>query len=376
MKRVDFFIAKKYLKNDKNKNIYYSKISIIIGFFIYIIINALINGFNSKIENSLLKTIPSITYESETDKLYERYYLDKLNENKEIEHFNSYTNIFGVIKEKQKELNIKGIGKINEYLLEKNCIDRFEEKNSVCLSKKLAKELNLNINEEFNLTTYSNKTIKNIKFKYVGNLKVDTAFYNYMIISNEKNIKNILNKDTSTGIEVYLKKPLEIDSFLEDKQIIFYQTVYIKTWKSKLSRVYEDLNVIKLLSIFILIFIMLLSILNMIFNIIIKINEKKKELILLRNIGFSKNKIRNIFLLQTVYVYIKSVIISLLLSVIAIFFFIDLVNYLNIDISNGYYTFSELPITIDYKGTLKAMLLVGLLYTSIAYCYLRKIKII
>lgn len=376
MKRVDFFIAKKYLKNDKNKNIYYSKISIIIGFFIYIIINALINGFNSKIENSLLKTIPSITYESETDKLYERYYLEKLNENKEVEHFNSYTDIFGVIKEKQKEINIKGIGKINEYLLEKNCIDRFEEKNAVCLSKKLAKELNLNINDEFNLTTYSNKTIKNIKFKYVGNLKVDTAFYNYMIISNEKNIKNILNKDTSTGIEVYLKKPLEIDSFLEDKQIIFYQTVYIKTWKSKLSRIYEDLNVIKLLSIFILMFIMLLSILNMIFNIIIKINEKKKELILLRNIGFSKNKIRNIFLLQTVYVYIKSVLISLLISIIAIFFFIDLVNYLNIDISNGYYTFSDLQITIDYKSTLKAMLLVGLLYTSIAYCYLRKIKII
>ena len=321
--KLEFFIALKYLKSKTKEKFIsitaiFSFVGIMLGVATLIIVMSVMNGFREEFTNMILGINSHITVYS-----YERNFEDY---EKAIELIKSNSNVKNVnpIIENQVMLLandntsgaiIKGIEKKDLETKEKiyknissfNFDNNFND-NSILLGQTLAIRLRVSegdtvkiISPETNSTILG--TLPRIKtYKVVGTF--GSGMYEYdagtAFIPLNMAQRQFKYLNSVSGIEIYLKDTNKIDETYEDLYTKLKNNnfdVKLIDWKQSNSAFIGALNVERNVMFIILTMIILVATFNIISSLIMLVNDKSKQIALLRTIGFTRKSIMRIFLI-------------------------------------------------------------------------------
>jgi lipoprotein-releasing system permease protein len=353
----DLFLGFKYAKSDKHNN-FLSKVGIIFGIAITIIIMSVISGFEHEIEEKLLTYIPHIDFKAKYNQqfLMEDKYIEKLKKEKDIVELVKYSEFFAFVKlnKEHEKLLVTGVNlKDTDFYnlnLDESCKNNFNKKNSICLSEYLVKKLKLKLNDKIKILS-SNKGLQPHyeSYQYTGKIKSKIKIFNNIAIMSEDNVKEKLDIKNSEGIRIKISKPFKAIELASKYRELIEERKIINTWYEDFMYIYKDFSSIKILSYWVLFFIVILSLLNIISNLLINLKKKEREIEILKSMGYSKNRIKRIFLISVSYNYIKSVCLAILIGVLLSFNLLNLFEFFNI--SKTIFAedfFSAIPVKINY----------------------------
>ena len=106
-------------------------------------------------------------------------------------------------------------------------------------------------------------------------------------------------RNSATAIEIFLKDINNIDNIKKTifQDVLADENIYLSDWQSSNSGFIEALKVERTVMFFILTLIILVAVFNIISSMIMLVNDKNKNIALLRTIGMTKYGILRIFLI-------------------------------------------------------------------------------
>lgn len=358
MNSNSFSIGYRYSNSLKHNN-FFSKIGILFGLIITIVVLSIVNGFKQEIENKLLANIPhaEVVAKYNGQLINYKQYLNDFIIQDNITQAIPFSEVKGFIKSNKShnKVLITGVDKnyisFYNYELSENCSNFYNQKNTICLGDKLAKSINVNIGD--NLKILVNDKTKNKpyykNFKYIGSFKSETSVNKFTAITIEKNIRDLKYILHAEGIRYKTKTPFNIKDKGYELIKNIPEKVILSTWKQQFYNIYNDLKLIQSLSFIVFFFIVLLSLLNLISNLVINLKQKEQDINIFKSFGYSNKKIKNIFLFSIIINYFKYLLIGLISSII-ISYNIDSISLffgLN-DIASFDSLFSTVPSKIDF----------------------------
>ncbi|PIP19983.1 MAG: lipoprotein-releasing system transmembrane subunit LolC [Candidatus Omnitrophica bacterium CG23_combo_of_CG06-09_8_20_14_all_40_11] len=307
--RTELFISWRYLIT-KRKEKFISLISIIsilgiaIGVMALIVVIGVMTGFDKDLRDKIVGNYSHITitsYKGIDDKEYVQI-LNKISANPQIKGISPYVQGQVLIKEGNRfiAVGLKGINpqtessvtKLKKYLTAGNMDSLGQDK--VIIGKELALYLGLGLNSD--LTIYS-------PFGKERNLKVvgifNSGMYDYdlnLVFTDTKTAQDILGLNNKfSAIAVKLDNlNLAAQVKVELSNILGFD-YNLKTWMEANQNFFAALKLEKLTMFIILTLIILVASFNIISTLVVMVVEKTRDIGILKAIGMTSARIRNIF---------------------------------------------------------------------------------
>ncbi len=320
--KLEFLIAFRYLKSKRKEGFIsviaiFSFIGIMIGVATLIVVMSVMNGFRHELVSRMLGINSHLTLYSKVGGIenYEDIIL-KLKKIDDIKYINPIIESQAMISTGAKNNGglVRGIYENDlkyKKLISENIIDgnlqKINQKDYVAIGSSLAQSLNLRSEDKFKIiSAETNNTIigaiPRIKTYKVGAV-FSSGLYEYdsttVFMNFEMAQIHFRQRNSATAIEIFLKDINNIDNI---KKIIFQdvladENIYLSDWQSSNSGFIEALKVERTVMFFILTLIILVAVFNIISSMIMLVNDKNKNIALLRTIGMTKYGILRIFLI-------------------------------------------------------------------------------
>ncbi|MCD6579413.1 ABC transporter permease [bacterium] len=341
------FLANKFFKKGKRGYIsFISNISVIgitVGVAALIIILSVMNGFSSDLKDKVIGTRAHIYLSSLFGPIhdYEKV-IDKVKNNKEI---------IGISPVSSSEIMIKNGDSVNGGILfgvDRNTVEeviKFKKymvlghvedlsDDGVILGEELAFSLNATLGESITVISPKIKVMpdgsifpKTKKLIVEGIIK--TGMYEYdksFLYTTLKNFDRLFEQPENSTTAIYIK----VKNVYETKKVIkqlskeLPKNLFSRDWIDMNHNLFTALRTEKFVMGLILFIIVLVAGINIIITIIMMVQEKKKEVGILRSLGIKRSGIKRIFLLQGIYMgsigtLLGSVIGVLVVAAIKIF---------------------------------------------------------
>ena len=387
LSRSEILITIRFLFSKKTEGYvsifsWFSIIGITIGVAAIIIVMSVMNGFRSNLTERLIGVNSHLNIYSFNEKIKN----DEIEIIKKQMDSTMYKEVFssietqglvisdniskGVILRAYKEISTE------HYLYESLITEQISiiDFNTIIIGDALAKELNLKIGDEIKIAIPKTDTTLLGNIPRFKTLKVNGIFdfgmfeydSNLVFISLELSRKLLLfDDDIYNRLEFYLFDPLQVDSFkkLIDSNIRKNNlNLYSLSWKDRNLSLMNALKVEKNVMFLILTLIIIVASMNIISGLIIFVKEKKKDIGILKTLGFTNLSLLKIFfvigltigLIGTISGTILGIIITENLNVIQNL----LENLLDTDLfSEEIYFLSTLPSDIKYQEVLFVFLI-------------------
>ena len=323
--KLEFLIALRYLKS-KNKEKFisitaiFSFIGITLGVATLIIVMSVMNGFREDFTNRILGINSHISIYSANEREFNDYQkainsilLDDnvKNVNPIIENqvmvMNSDSTSGALIKGmKIEDLKKKEtvFNKISAFNFDDDFVD-----NAILLGNTLAMKLRANIGDEIKIIAPESNstilgTIPRIKtYKVIGTFSSGMYEYDanvaFIPLATAQKHFRYLN-DSVGGLEVYLKNVDDLDGSynkIASKLKNDGFSVNLIDWKQSNEAFMGAIKVERNVMFIILTLIILVATFNIISSLTMLVNDKNKQIALLRTVGFAKNSIMRIFFL-------------------------------------------------------------------------------
>ena len=319
--KLELLIAWRYLRSRRKEGFIsitaiFSFIGIMIGVATLIIVMAVMNGFRHELVSRIIGINSHLTVYSKSNSIN-----DYQNIIANIDNLESVKYANAII-EKQvmisaSKINQGALVKAIKYqdLITKDLIINniiigdasfLNNKNNVIIGVNIAKSLNLNIGDQFKIISADiNETIlgsiPRIKTYKVGAI-FESGMYEYdsSTIFMNFNMAQIhfKYKDNISAIEIFLEDLSKINDVKNNiSQLLFNNNLYINDWQETNASFIDALKVERTAMFLILTLIILVAAFNVISSMIMLVNDKKKNIALLRTIGMSKSEIMRIFLI-------------------------------------------------------------------------------
>lgn len=339
MKIVSFYLSIKYLLSKKDKDFsvnIFSIIGVFLSSLALITVFSVMNQLNLNSKEALFKSYPHVIVK------------EKPKENKNIEAVSVYysTNVI-LVKDNEKKL-FKLVGLSKEELKERfNYIS--ENKYEIIMPYEKIKLYFKNNPEQFvdliNFNQFRYTILGNIplkrKVKIVGNYKNEGFEANYIYTTIDTIKKLTLNK-VEKHYRLTLKNPEDLNGI---KNIQY-------SWKQDFEDFYNALELEKKLVLSLMSSIILIALLNIYLSIEITINEKKKDIAVMKSIGYSQKAINLIFIIKTLLNNIIGLFLGTVIAILFIYYdreifvLLNLENYINIDLEVDYLNIIIINISI------------------------------
>ena len=321
--KLEFFIALRYLKS-KNKEKFisitaiFSFVGITLGVATLIIVMSVMNGFREDFMDRILginSHISVFPIERELTNYEEAIKIIKNNKNvknaspiieNQVMILTDDNTVGAIVKGINKEDLIKK-EKIYDNISAFNFVENYED-NAILLGKSLAMKLRLVdgdnvkiISPESNSTILG--TIPRMKtYRVVGTFSSGMYEYDSSVAFIPLNSaqKHFKYQNSVGAIEVYLKDTNNIENTYNDIERDLKNNgfdVKLVDWKQSNSAFIGALNVERNVMFIILTLIILVATFNIISSLTMLVNDKNKQIALLRTIGFTKKSITKIFLI-------------------------------------------------------------------------------
>ena len=349
----------------------FSFLGIMLGVAVLIIVMSVMNGFKTDLTKKILGLNPHIVIQPNGFKIDEDF-TKKLTENfEEIEVSKSY---FGegivIINNNAKGVILKGIDKREKSIKEffenytsKGNVRNFKI-NNVFIGSELA--FNLGLEEGDSISLMSSAFIstpfgglpKQENFKVAG--VFSTGFLEFdqnFIFLNLQDALSLFDKQNNDlNLEIYLKNPLEANSYKKEIQKINYN-YFIYTWSDLNKSLFSALKVERNVMFIILSLIIVVAAFNIISGLTILIKNKTKEIAILKTLGFSNESIKKTFFLTGLtigfFATISGIILGILFSLNIEKIRIFLLTVFNFEIfPSDIYFLEKLPSEINTNSIL------------------------
>lgn len=321
---IEFFIAKKHIMERKKQSII-SILGIVIGITVLTVATAINNGLNNNMINSILSISPHITVGN--NGFYIENYKDYVTKIEKIKGVKgvvpTYTNQ-GILKSDNDYgsystgVQLQGMDlekALKAMNLEKIIIEGKVEKNQynkIIVGSELYEQLGLKVGEEVEITSAENKKVK-LKIGAVfksGNQQIDNSLVIMPLITTQFISES---GEVLRSLDVMLNNPYDapkIQPLIAD----IVKEYKVRTWGEINETLLKALNLEKTVGIvlFSLIIIIAGFVVGVVLNTMVR--EKTKDIGILRAMGYSKNSVMRIFLLEGIILGFTGIIIGICTS--------------------------------------------------------------
>jgi lipoprotein-releasing system permease protein len=395
--RLEFLIAIRYLKSKRKEGFIsviavFSFIGIMIGVATLIIVMSVMNGFRYELIERILGINSHLTVYSKEHKIanYQEI-VDKIKKIDGVTYANPIVEAQAMISSKNKNSGglIRGISVDdlkNKKLITENItagdLNKINQKNSVIIGSILAQNLGLKINDPIKIISGETNetiigTIPRIKTYMVAGI-FDSGMYEYdsttIFMNFEMAQIHFRYANSASAIEIFTKNSHDFSNNFEDnfenvklqiyKSLIDNDGLYFNDWQQANSSFIEALKVESTVMFFILTLIILVAVFNIISSMIMLVNDKNKNIALLRTLGMSKNAILRIFLICGSMIGFLGTIFGLIIGII----FSANINNIKLFLESATDTTLFNP-AIYFLSTLPSRILIGdvILITSMSF---------
>jgi len=320
--KLEFLIAFRYLKSKRKEGFIsviaiFSFVGIMIGVATLIVVMSVMNGFRHELVSRMLGINSHLTLYSKAGGIenYEDIIL-KLKKIDGIKYLNPIIESQAMISTGSKNNGglVRGINANDlefKKLISENIIDgnlnKINQKDYVAIGSSLAQSLNLRSEDKFKIiSAETNNTIigaiPRIKTYKVGAV-FSSGLYEYdsttIFMNFEMAQIHFRQRNSATAIEIFLNDVNNIERIKKSifTEVLADENIYISDWQSSNSSFIEALKVERTVMFFILTLIILVAVFNIISSMIMLVNDKNKNIALLRTIGMTKYGILRIFLI-------------------------------------------------------------------------------
>ena len=313
--KIELTIALRYLKPKKKEGFLklisiFSFVGISLGVAILIIVMSVMNGFRTELVDKILGFNPHIIvkpYEKKIDKDDLNLLEEFKEEIKRVDFsFNGQAilinkeNTTGVLVRSYFQDDIESIELINNGIID-GSLNLFK-KNTISVGKELAISLNLIAEDEVTLMSTANLQTPfgnlplNEKFKIssiftTGLVEFDQSVI-FMPFENASSLFELTDKDIN--LEIYLKKPAEVES-IKNEVVKLFNDHYVYSWADLNKSFFGALKVERNVMFIILTLIIVVAAFNIISGLTILVKNKTREIAILRTLGVSKGSIAKVF---------------------------------------------------------------------------------
>ncbi len=393
----DFWVSKRYLF-PKTKDSFFSLITILsflgisLGVATLIIVMSVMNGFREELTNKVLGINGHLKiqlYNSSKITKYESI-VNSLN------NFSNELDAQPVIisqsllstKNFSSGVMLKGLKTrdiYNRKLLKQKISDesfkKFDNNEGVLVGKKLFQRLSgedrkyIKLISSKQIETPFGRILNSQDFKIIGTF--ETGMYDYdlnLIILPLNLLQKFLNEETSVhSIEVFMNDFGDIKKTIEDISTLLPDYFSIVDWRRLNPTLFNAIAVERNVMFIILLLIIVVAAFNLISSLIMLVNNKRKDIGILRTLGVSKTQLLKIFILNGFFIGFIGTVLGLVLGILfcqninQIKDFLEL--FLDSDLfSEEIYFFSQLPIIIDFKEII-SIVIISLLLSFLATIY-------
>jgi lipoprotein-releasing system permease protein len=339
--KLEFLIALRYLKSKRKEGFIsviaiFSFIGIMIGVATLIIVMSVMNGFRYELIDRILGINAHITIYSHNHQI--KNYEEILTEIKQIsgvKFVNPLVESQAMLSSSSKNLGglIKGI-KIddlkNKALISKNItagdIEKLVEKNSVIIGSIVAQNMNLKIGDPIKIiAAETNETIigaiPRIKTYEVAGV-FNSGMYEYdsttIFMNFEMAQIHFHFPEGVSAIEVFVEDVTKIENIKSQlyEIILHHDGLFASDWQQANATFIDALKVESTVMFLILTLIILVAAFNIISSMIMLVNDKKKNIALLRTLGMSKVAVMRIFLICGSSIGVVGTFLGLFIGVI------------------------------------------------------------
>jgi lipoprotein-releasing system permease protein len=339
--KLEFLIAFRYLKSKRKEGFIsviaiFSFIGIMIGVATLIVVMSVMNGFRYELVNRILGINAHLTIYSHAHQIadYEKI-LDEIKKIQGVKFVNPLVESQAMISSPTKNAGglIKGI-KLedlkNKTLISENItagnIEKLTNKNSVIVGSAVAQSMNLKIGDKIKIiSAETNETIigaiPRVKTYEVGGV-FDSGMYEYdsttIFMNFEMAQIHFRFPNSISGIEIFADDPQKIDLIKMQlyEVLVNHPNLYATDWQQANAGFIDALKVESTVMFLILALIILVAAFNIISSMIMLVNDKNKNIALLRTIGMSKSAVMRIFLICGSSIGVVGTFLGLLIGVL------------------------------------------------------------
>ena len=327
-------ITFRYLKPKKKEGFLniisiFSFIGISLGVAVLIIVMSVMNGFRTELANKILGFNAHIIVEPYNISLDSSKFSNKDLKilSRDLILTNSGEGVL-INKKAAKGLALRGYSPEDflklEFIKRGNFIGNPNKliDNNISIGRNLSLDYDLKVGDK--ITIMSTSGIETI----VGTLPKQE---NYLITSifdsgladfdrniaflNIENLENLFDLDSSTrSLEVYLKKPLNIDSAKSKIQNIFNEA-FVYSWADMNSSLFSALKVERNVMFIILSLIIIVAAFNIISGLTILVKNKTRDIAILKSIGVQNSSITKIFFMVGFFIGTTATLFGIFLGV-------------------------------------------------------------
>lgn len=320
--KLEFLIAFRYLKSKRKEGFIsitaiFSFVGIMIGVATLIVVMSVMNGFRYELVNRILGVNSHLTIYSKNSQIHDYQLLtDQVKKISGVKYVNPIVESQAMLSSKAK--NAGGLIKAvrledlkNKKLISENIragdIEKMSEKNSVLIGAAVAQNLNLKIGDPIKIISAEVAetivgAIPRIKTYEVAGV-FESGLYEYdsttVFVNFEMAQTHFRFPNSVSGVEIFVEDPTELDKIKQAIYPILAQSsdLYAVDWQQSNSGFIDALKVESTVMFLILTLIILVAAFNIISSMIMLVNDKNKNIALLRTLGMSKSGVMRIFLI-------------------------------------------------------------------------------
>jgi lipoprotein-releasing system permease protein len=339
--KLEFLIALRYLKSKRKEGFIsviaiFSFVGIMIGVATLIVVMSVMNGFRYELVNRILGINSHLTVYSRVHQIsgYEKI-LEEIKKIPGVEFANPIVESQAMLSTPSKNAGglIKGI-KLddlkNKKLISQNItegnVESLSNRNSVIIGSTVAQNLNLQVGDPIKIISAETSetiigSIPRIKTYEVAGV-FESGMYEYDSTTVFANFEmaqiHFRFPETVSGIEIFATDATQIE-LIKSKLyeiLLNYPDLYATDWQQANSSFIDALKVESTVMFLILALIIIVAAFNIISSMIMLVNDKNKNIALLRTIGMSKGGVMRIFLICGSSIGVVGTLLGLIIGVL------------------------------------------------------------
>ena len=374
----EFFLSTKYLF-PKTRDSFFSLITffslmgIALGVATLIIVMSVMNGFRTELISKFLGVNGHFKIEKyDNSKISDYGILINQLESKDPK-LNIQPTIIsqGLVSSKgfSSGIFIKGIsesGLSNRKIFSKELsaqqLDNFRSNEGILIGKKLKHRLNLEIGDNISIisskfvSTPFGDLIRNSNFSVIGTFETGMFEYDISLIIFPLNLlqKFLSIENKVHNLEIHLEDFDLIPKYRNNIKSSLSKEYLITEWREMNPSLFNAIQVEKNVMFLILFLIVLVAVFNLISSMVMLVNNKRKDIGILKMIGLTNTQILKIFIINGFLIGLMGTIIGLILGLAFCYNINEIKEFIekatNLSLfSEEIYFFTKLPMIVNYN---------------------------
>ncbi len=320
--KLEFLIAFRYLKSKRKEGFIsitaiFSFVGIMIGVATLIVVMSVMNGFRYELINRILGVNSHMTIYSKNSQIHDYQLLvDQVQKIPGVKYANpiiesqamlsSRSKNAGALIKSVKLQDLKNKKQVSDNIVAGD-IEKMTERDAVLVGSAVARNLNLKIGDPLKIISAEVAqtivgAIPRIKTYKVAGV-FDSGLYEYdsttVFLNFDMAQIHFRFPTAASGIEIFVNDPTDLENIKREIYPILASSddLYAVDWQQSNAGFIDALKVESTVMFLILTLIILVAAFNIISSMIMLVNDKNKNIALLRTLGMSKASVMRIFLI-------------------------------------------------------------------------------